>query len=104
MFIIPITHTHKLLSEPIIKFLELLNRHANIQNEPVGSSNRVIGLVVKDRRLYGQVMSCSSVVEAYDVYTRALQVLSSHAKEEVAQSCNQNLLIDGRIELDMPVS
>ena len=84
--------------------MDFLNRNPVIQSQPEGASLRVVGLIAKDRMLHAQMLNCTCPSDALALYNLALQVLSTHAKEELIQSMDQTLLVDGRIHLDGPVS
>lgn len=75
-----------------------------IQNQPAGVNSRVVGLIVKDRGLYAAMMGCVTPIQAFELYTRALQVFSTHAKQEIEQFTNHTLLIAERIDLEARVS
>ena len=83
-------------------FLDLLQQNTIILNH--GANERTVGLIVKDRYLHAEMLNCANPSDAFAIYSKALLVLSSHSKEELAQSSNQDLLIAGRVELNGPVS
>ena len=86
------------------KFLDLLQRHPRIQNQPSGPNLRVVGILARDRALFAEMGTCASPSEAFILFSKAAKLLSTHAKQEITQFCNNQLLIDGRIDMDMSVS
>lgn len=90
--------------DPVVRFLRLLQQHPVIQNQLVGPNSKIVGHIVRDFNLYTQLSHCNTPEEALTIYSKALQVLSTHAKGEIKQFSEGALLIDGRIHLDAPVS